>query len=201
MTWISAADLAKRTGVSRAAVTQAIKKGRIPADAVRRAGGRVLVDEAAGQRGILKRAHVAPAVELQSPPPMLPADTAELASLFAWGCAAEPEPPPPDVSHLEREIRRLQYALQCCYEREKKFRKHWRNFREWLLGHGRAGRVERGGLDEPSFLEYLSEREGDDQRMWDVSVACGEIIMPKLSPLDGVALACQYPKERETGRR
>lgn len=200
MKWISAADLAKRTGVSRAAVTQAIKKGRIPADAVRRASGRVLVDEAAGQRGILKRANVAPAVAHQAPP-MLPADTAELAELFAWGCAAEPEPPPPDVSHLEREIRRLEYALECCYEREKKFRKHWRDFREWLLGHGRAGRVERGGLDEPSFLEYLREREGDDQRMWSVSVACGEIILPKLSPLDGVALACQYPKERETGRR
>jgi len=200
MSWISAADLARRTGVSRAAVTKAISSGRIPADAVRRTGGHVLVDEDAGMKAILKCANVAPPVEHQAPP-MLDVDTAELAAMFAWGCAAEPEPPPPDVSHLEREIDRLEYALECCYEREKKFRKHWRAFREWLLGHGRAGRVERGGLDEPSFLEQLREREGDDQRMWSVSVACGEIILPKLSPLDGVDLACQFPKENDPSRR
>ncbi len=200
MSWISAADLAKRTGVSRAAVTKAISSGRIPANAVRRSGGSVLVDEAAGQRAILKRANVAPAVEHQAPP-MLPADTAELASLFAWGSAGEPEPPPPDVSHLEREIDRVADALECCYARERKFQQEWRAFREWLLGHSQEWRLQRGGINEPSFLEQLREREGDDQRMWNVSVACNEIILPKLSPLDGVALACQYPKEKDTARR
>lgn len=198
MTWISAADLAKRTGVSRAAITKAISSGRIPADAVRRAAGRVLVDEAAGMRGILKRAN-APTVEHQVLP-MLPADTAELAGLFAWGCAAEPEPPPPDVSHLEREIGRLEYALECAYARQKRFQKDWVAFREWLLTHSRPGRVERGGIDEPGFLEQLREREGDDQRMWSVSVACHEILLPKLRPLDNVELACQFPEEKRTGR-
>ena len=198
MTWISAADLAKRTGVSRAAVTQAIKKGRIPADAVRRAGGRVLIEESAGQRGILKRANVAKTVEHQAP--MLPADTAELASLFAWGCAPEPEPPPPDVSHLEREIARLEYELECAYDRQKLFQQHWVAFREWLLGHGQAGRVARGGIDEPGFYEQLRGREGDDPRMWQVSVTAHDILLPKLQPLDNLEMACQFPKEKRTGR-
>jgi hypothetical protein len=200
VSWISAADLAKRTGVSRAAITKAISSGRIPTDAVRRAGGRVLVEESAGLKGILKRANVAPAVEYQAPP-MLPADTAELAGLFAWGCVAEPEPPPPpDVSHLEREIARLEYALECAYSRQKRFQKHWVAFREWLLTHSRPGRVERGGIDEPGFLEQLREREGDDQRMWSVSVACHEILLPKLQPLDNVELACHYPEEKRSSK-
>jgi hypothetical protein len=199
MSWISAADLAKRTGVSRAAVTQAIKKGRIPADAVRRAGGRVLVDEAAGMKAILKRANVAPAVEQQAPP-MLPADTAELASLFAWGCAAEPEALPPDVSHLEREIDRLEYALECHQWRQEQFQKHWVAFREWVLGYSREMRVQKDGIDEPGLNEQLRAREGDDQRMWSISVAINEIMLHKLKPLDELELACQFPKEQRTGR-
>lgn len=198
MKWISAAELAKQTGVSRAAVTQAIKKGRIPADAVRRASGRVLIEESAGMKGILKRANVAPPVEHQAP--MLPADTAELASMFAWGCAAEPEPPPPDVSHLEREIDRLEYALECAYDRQEQFQKDWVAFREWVLGYSREMRVKKGGIDEPGFYEQLRGREGDDPRMWQVSVTAHDILLPKLQPLDNLEMACQFPKEKRTGR-
>ena len=199
MKWISAADLAKQTGVSRAAVTQAIKKGRIPADAVRRASGRVLIEESAGMKGILKRANMAPPVEHQAPP-MLPADTAELASLFAWGSAAEPEPPPPDVSHLEREIDRLEYVLECHQWRQEQFQKHWVAFREWVLGYSREMRVQKGGIDEPGLNEQLRAREGDDQRMWAISIAINEIMLQKLKPLDELELACQFPKEKRTGR-
>jgi DNA-binding transcriptional MocR family regulator len=199
MSWISAAELAKQTGVSRAAVTQAIKKSRIPADAVRRASGRVLIEKSAGMKGILKRANGAPPVEDQAPP-MLPADTAELAGLFAWGCAAEPEPPPPDVSHLEREIARLKYALECHQWRQERFQKDWVAFREWVLGYNREMRVKKGGIDEPGLNEQLRAREGDDQRMWAVSVAINEIMLQKLKPLDELELACQFPKEKRTGR-
>jgi hypothetical protein len=132
---------------------------------------------------------------------MLPADTAELAGLFAWGCAAEPEPPPPDVSHLEREIDRLADALECCYAREKKFQQEWQAFREWLLGHHRKTRVEHGGIDEPGLPEQLRARHGDIQLMWDVSCSLHDFILPKLRPLDGVALAIQYPREKDTARR
>jgi hypothetical protein len=199
MSWISAAELAKQTGVSRAAVTQAIKKGRIPADAVRRAGGRVLVEESAGMKGILKRANVVPAVEHQAPPPMLSAETAELASLFAWGCVGEPEPPPPDVSHLEREIRRLQHQLECTRERERRWQVHYEHFRDWILNTRlKKDRAARGGWVEEDLCMGLWKALGDQPEIGDVMVMIREEVIAHLKHLDAVSMATQFPDEQRS---
>lgn len=203
MSWISAADLAKRTGVSRAAVTKAISSGRIPANAVRRAGGRVLVDESAGLRGILKRANVAPTksgflvgatLAQQTPPPMLPAETAELASLFAWGSAAEPAPEPPDVSHLEREIDRLESALFCSRQREEEWLKHYEDFRDWILNIRVQGdRAARGGWEDKDLCMALWLQLGDQPAIGDVMVMIKEQVIAHLARLDKVSLASRFP--------
>jgi hypothetical protein len=198
MSWISAADLAKRTGVSRAAVTQAIKKGRIPADAVRRAGGRVLVDEASGLKAILKRAN-APTVEHQAPPPMVPADTAELASLFAWGSAAELAPPAPDVSHLEHQIRQLQHRLACTQQREQEWLKHYEDFRDWILNIRVQGdRATRGGWDDKDLCMALWLQLGDQPAIGDVMVMIKEQVIAHLARLDKVSLASRFPSENRS---
>jgi hypothetical protein len=36
--------------------------------------------------------------------------------------------------------------------------------------------------------------------MWAISVAINEIMLQKLKPLDELELACQFPKEKRTGR-
>jgi hypothetical protein len=181
MKWISAADLAQRNGVSRAAVTKAISSGRIPADAVRRAGGRVLIEESAGMKGIQKRANVAPAVEHQAPPQVLQADVAELASLFAWGAApaaAEKptaEPPASDCQMLQRE---LSEALW----REQEWIQQYKHFRDFVTG-----------WSSPGYTIELLKAIPDPAPAGDVMQNARRILLEQMKDLDRCDLRSRFP--------
>lgn len=181
MSWISAADLAKRTGVSRAAVTKAISSGRIPADAVRRAGGRVLVEESAGLQAIQKRANGAPAVEHQAPPPMLAAETAKLASLFAWGAApaaAENETAAPEASDCQMLQRELSEALW----REQEWIRHYKGFRDFVTG-----------WSSPGYTIELLKAIPDPSPAGEVMQNARRILLERMTNLDRCDQRSRFP--------
>lgn len=100
MTYISSAELARRCNVTRAAVCTAIRKHRISPSKVRRAGGRVLVEEAHGFGVLDHHAKRRPSPSPRADAVAAPSAADELAELLAWGAppvepaAAAPEPDP-----------------------------------------------------------------------------------------------------------
>ena len=55
------------------------------------------------------------------------------------------------------------------------------------------------GADGPGICDQLRVKEGDAQRILSVSVTAHYNQLPKLNPLDGVEMACQYLVEKRGG--
>jgi hypothetical protein len=107
--YITSAELARRCDVSRAAVSTAIKEHRISPRKVRRAGGRVMVEE---KHGLSVLGHHATKPKTSpSPAPAAVAPTAaadDLGDLLAWGTPPtepdEPEPNPDPWAHIPEQL-------------------------------------------------------------------------------------------------
>jgi len=109
--YITSAELARRCDVSRAAVSTAIREHRISPRKVRRAGGRVLVEE---KHGLSVLGHHAKTKAQPSPSPAPAAVAAppaadDLGDLLAWGTPPsepdEPEPDPDPWAHIPEQLR------------------------------------------------------------------------------------------------
>lgn len=152
MTYISAAELARRCEVSRAAVSLAIKEHRISPDRVHREGKRVLIDAKHGISVLGHHRSSKPA-----PSPVAPAAvnaTDDLAGLLAWG-AAPIIPGEPDeltgaaeVANLEQQIE-LQ-NLVAWWEGE------YSDFRGWITSHA-VGEIMRELEEHPAARHAACE--------------------------------------------
>jgi len=109
--YITSAELARRCDVSRAAVSTAIKEHRISPRKVRRAGGRVMVEE---RHGLSVLGHHAKTKTKTTPSPAPAAVAAppaadDLGDLLAWGTQVsehdEPAPDPDPWGHIPEQLR------------------------------------------------------------------------------------------------
>jgi hypothetical protein len=107
--YITSAELARRCDVSRAAVSTAIREHRISPRKVRRAGGRVMVEE---EHGLSVLGHHATKPKTSpSPPPAAvasPPAADDLGDLLAWGTPTseptETEPDPDPWAHIPEQL-------------------------------------------------------------------------------------------------
>jgi len=108
--YITSAELARRCDVSRAAVSTAIREHRISPRKVRRAGGRVMVEE---KHGLSVLGHHAKTKAQPSPSPAPAAVAAppaadDLGDLLAWGTPptepGEPAPDPDPWAHIPEQL-------------------------------------------------------------------------------------------------
>ncbi len=149
MNYISSAELARRCDVSRAAVAIAIKEHRISPGKVRRAGGRVLVEEA---HGLSVLGHHAKRKPKTSPSPApaavaAPETTDDLGSLLAWGAPPiEPEAEPDELSgeaemaDLRQQIEQWNALVQELEDLVAWWEGQYADFREWITAKA-AGSV------------------------------------------------------------
>lgn len=189
MSWISAAELARRAGCTRAAVGKAISSGRISAEHVRRASGRVLVDEAAGLSAI-RPASAPPAA---APVKVQPT---ELSGLFAWGAAPPAEADDSaEVVALLREIQQLERKLAAIKERESAWIVSYRGFRDWAANsYSEAERIKRGGWPGKDLGRALWDELGEQPLIGDVMVTARQMVLDHLKFLDQCDLASRFPK-------
>jgi hypothetical protein len=135
MNYISSAELARRCDVTRAAVAIAIRQERISPKKVRRAGGRVLVEET---HGLSVLGHHRQTPRPPAPPAPAAADDG-LADLLAWGAAPIMPVEEPDELSGEAEVADLEQQIEQWSElvQEKENLIAWWNgayadFREWI---------------------------------------------------------------------
>jgi hypothetical protein len=145
MNYISSAELARRCDVSRAAVAIAIREHRIDPKKVRRAGGRVLVEE---KHGLSVLGHHAKRKTKTSPSPT-PAAAAgdDLGALLAWGAPPiEPEAEPDEltgeaeVADLLQQIEQWHGLVQELENLVAWWEGEYADFREWITAKA-AGSV------------------------------------------------------------
>jgi hypothetical protein len=147
MNYITSAELARKCDVSRAAVAIAIREHRISPDKVRRAGGRVMVEE---RHGLSVLGHHRKTKTSPSPTPAAvaaPAAADDLGALLAWGAPPiEPEGEPDELTG-EAEVRDLEeqieqwHRLVCELENLVAWWEgEYSDFREWITAKA-AGSV------------------------------------------------------------
>ncbi len=129
MSYINCAELARRTGISRAGVKKAIDSGRIDASYVRRAGGAVLVDAAEGMAVL---GHHAKAKAKPAPAPQANPVDADWGGMLAWGEpdqeAASKEP---RFEADDDQVHQLEQRLAAALARERSWLAAYYEFREW----------------------------------------------------------------------
>jgi hypothetical protein len=91
VSYITAAELARRCEVTRAAVTLAIKQHRISPGKVRREGKSVLIDAAHGMSVLGHHRHRRPAAPPAPPAPAPVITDDDLGGLLAWGAPVRTE--------------------------------------------------------------------------------------------------------------
>ena len=107
--YITSAELARRCNVSRAAVSTAIREHRISPRKVRRASGRVMVEEEHGL-SVLGHHATKPKTSPSPAPAAVAAPPAanDLGDLLAWGTTPsepdEPEPDPDPWAHIPEQL-------------------------------------------------------------------------------------------------
>jgi hypothetical protein len=181
MNWISSADLARRAGVSRPAVTKAIATERINPTHVRRAGGRVLVDADAGMAvlGHHKQPKTSP-----SPVSAPVAVDSEFGDLLAWGSGSgeAPEPIAHHTDALTAELAQLRLQLERVKYREGEWVRCYQTFRAWLASYV-----------PQNFTKTLWAKLGAGPAVVDVSVAAVELVLSHLRELDECDVQSRFP--------
>lgn len=175
MTWIRAADLARRCGISRAAVTQAIRNGRISPEAIQRQAGVVLVDLAAGLAAFGQQAP-APAVVAPAAPPTTGNDAD--GPLFAWGApapAAAVQQPQPDLA------RPVEGPLAAVVQREAVWLERYASFRRWVVS---------------DFSGALMEQLPDQPTVFDAMGQARQLVLQQLQGLDVIEVASRFSVEQ-----
>jgi hypothetical protein len=181
MNWISSAELARRAGVSRPAVTKAIATERINPAHVRRAGGRVLVDADAGMAvlGHNQKPKTSP-----SPVAAPVAVDDGFGELLAWGSGSS-EPPEP-IAHtpdaLTAELAQLRAQLQRSRQREQRWVSSYKTFRAWFASY----------VPE-NFTRDLWAKLGAGPAVVDVGVAAVELVLAHLRELDECDVQSRFP--------
>ena len=142
MNYISSAELARRCDVSRAAVAIAIRDNRIDPKKVRRAGGRVLVEEDHGFSVLghhaKRKPRPSPSPERPAAAPTSAADDLASIDLLAWGAAPIlPEEPEVltgtgEVADLEQQIEQWSSLVQELEELLASWDRSYSEFREWI---------------------------------------------------------------------
>ena len=183
--YITSAELARRCDVSRAAVALAIKEHRIDPAKVRRAGGRVLVEE---QHGLSVLGHHRKRKPSPSPVPAPAADLADLGDLMAWGCgsfdADEDDAPLVATPAPAADLARLHHQLERVKAREQRWVTSYKKFREWFAGW----------VPVDNFQGELWRKLGaDTPGVIDVSVEAREMVIKRLNELDECDLASRFP--------
>jgi hypothetical protein len=181
--WISSAELARRAGVSRPAVTKAIATERINPANVRRTGGRVLVDEAAGLAvlGHHKQPQTSP-----SPVPAPVAVDDGFGEMLAWGSGisepAEPIAHTPDA--LTAELARLRLQLERVQYREKRWISCYHQFRSWFASW----------TPRENFTNHLWKKLGaETPGVVDTGNCCVELVLAQLRDLDECEVQSRFP--------
>ena len=139
VSYISSAELARRCDVSRAAVAIAIKEHRIDPAKVRRAGGRVMVEQA---HGFSVLGHHAKSRPSPSPRPAAVAAAPaadEFSDLLAWGAApimpeadADELTGAAEVADLLEQINQWDELVKEKEQMIKRWEMAYENFREWI---------------------------------------------------------------------
>lgn len=173
MTWISAADLARLAGVSRAAITKAIATERIPPDAVRRTGTRVMVERSAGLQGIGHRGPTATETRSSRPTP------APAAGMFAWGTSLQ-APPPAEPTSPSPEPNATP-ELATVLARERDWIASYDAFRRWITD-GISLDLMRG-LPDPAPIG-------------DVMVLARDLLLERLEQLDTMERRSRFSPEQ-----
>jgi hypothetical protein len=177
VTYISSAELARRCDVTRAAVAIAIKEQRINAKYVRRAGGKVLVEEGHGLSvlGHHKKTKTPP-----SPAPAAvaaPAAANELADFLAWGSAPFEADEPDEltgaaeVGDLEDQIEEWNQLVSDKERVIKKWEMAYHTFREWItaeaaktvMQHLKENQIARNAVCEAIAVVQSKLREELDE--------------------------------------
>lgn len=184
MSYISCAELARRAGVSRPAVKKAIDNERISPEAVRRVGGRVLVDEAAGMAVLDKKGHYRPAAPAAAAPAQHADPEGDLLDLMAWGAIEEVASEEEDYSSAAgAELARLRQQLERTRAREQAWVAAYKSFREWFAS-----------WVPENFTRDLWQSMGvDSPGVVDVGVKAVELVLPKLRALDECDVQSRYP--------
>ena len=171
MSYIKAADLARRCNVSRAAVSKAIRDGRIGADHIRRQGSTVLIEL---RTGLQVLGHHAPA---SPPPPVNP----QMASLFAWAAPA----PAAAAEPAQQEIQ-APPEIGAVLARELDWITQYAAFREWIT--------------DGITLELLRNLP-DPAPVGEVMVLCRQLLLGRLQQLDAVERHSRFSAEQMQQRR
>ncbi len=182
MNWITSAELARRAGVSRPAVTKAISTERINPAHVRRAGGRVLVDADAGMAVL---GHNQQPKTSPSPGAAPVAVDDGFGDLLAWGSGSS-EPPEP-IAHtpdaLTAELARLRLQLQRVQYREQRWAASYKAFREWFASW----------VPENFTRDLWAKLGADSPGVVDVGVAAVELVLAHLRKLDECDTQSRFP--------
>jgi len=143
VSYITSAELARKCDVSRAAVAIAIREHRISPDKVRRAGGRVMVEE---KHGLSVLGHHRKTKTSPSPTPAAVAGD-DLGALLAWGAPPiEPETEPDEltgeaeVADLLQQIEQWHALVQELENLVTWWEGEYSDFREWITAKA-AGSV------------------------------------------------------------
>jgi hypothetical protein len=143
VSYITSAELARGCDVSRAAVAIAIREHRINPDKVRRAGGRVMVEE---RHGLSVLGHHRKTKTSPSPAAAAAAGD-DLGALLAWGAPPiEPEAEPDEltgeveVADLLQQIEQWHSLVQELEELVAWWEGEYADFREWITAKA-AGSV------------------------------------------------------------
>jgi hypothetical protein len=146
MNYITSAELARRCDVSRAAVAIAIREHRIDPKKVRRAGGRVLVEE---KHGLSVLGHHRKTKTSPSPTPAAVAGD-DLGALLAWGAPpVEPEGEPEEltgeaeVADLLQQIEQWHALVQELENLVAWWEGSYSDFREWITSQAAASVMQR----------------------------------------------------------
>jgi hypothetical protein len=138
VSYITSAELARRCDVSRAAVAIAIREQRISPDKVRRAGGRVMVEE---RHGLSVLGHHRKTKTSPSPAPAAVASD-DLSSLLAWGAPPIEQEAEPGELTGKAEVRDLEeqieewHRLVCELEQLVAWWEgEYNDFREWITAN------------------------------------------------------------------
>jgi hypothetical protein len=180
--WITSAELARRAGVSKPAVTKAIATERINPAHVRRAGGRVLVDADAGMAVLGHNQN-----PKTSPSPMaaqLCVDNG-FGDLLAWGSGGNetPEPVAQNQDALTAELARLRLQLQRVQEREQRWVSSYKAFREWFASW----------VPENFTSDLWNKLGADSPGVVDVGVAAVELVVAHMGDLDKCDVQSRFP--------
>lgn len=176
MNYVRASELARRCGISRAAVSKAIKDQRISPEHIRRQGNTLLVELYAGLKVLGHHAPASQASQRQEPP-QRPAEAPQMAAMFAWGSPARPVPA------VEQPAEEAQHApeIGAILARERAWIETYDAFRRWITD---------------GFTMEIMRGLSDPAPVGDVMVLCRQLLLGRMRELDETERRSRFSPEQ-----